>query len=225
MPGSVSLEDQATWLLKVFVLRNIVSITVKTTSSPDKHCWSIINKHWPTRCFQRIVVSKRKVHCTCPWATQLRTDLKPEQHVIQTENIKTLNRTSPKGLLLPRQWTQPAELAEPGWFCPVPDLPQGREVLHKANAPHGPRQTPQTTYSSPRPHSPTMNQSTSYCLNAGRVWELLGPDLLPSNLLFQADHLHFPPARNCLHFQSFNFFIPLSQSFFLLVHLALRLII
>lgn len=179
------------------MLRNIPSTTVKTASSPEKHCWSITNKHWPTRCFQGIVVSKRQVHWTCLWTTHLQTNV-PEQHIFQTDYIKTLNRVSPKGLCsCPGNELNPQTLRSRVGFVQFQICLKG-EVLHKASAPRGPRCTPRTTYSSPRLHSPTTNRSTFYCLNAGRVWSLLRPNLLPSNLLFWSDRPHFPPARHCL---------------------------
>lgn len=70
------------------------------------------------------MVSQRQGHCLCLWATHLPNTVEPEQWVIQTENIKTLTRTSPEGLLLPRQWTQLTELRGLT-FCSVPDLSQG----------------------------------------------------------------------------------------------------
>lgn len=110
---------------KVFMLRNISSMRVKITSPPDKHCTGLSQTLVHERSFQKILVSQRQGHCMCFWATHLPNTVKPEQWVSQTENIKTLTRTSPNGLLLPRQWTQ---LTEPGGlrcFCSVPDLSQG----------------------------------------------------------------------------------------------------
>lgn len=180
------------------MLGNILCITVKTTPSPDKHSiglsqtniglWDVSRESWSAR--DKDIVSAFG-------ATHLPTDLKPEQCVIQTVNIKTLTRTSPKDLLLPRQWIQPAELAGPSWFCSAPDLPQDRKVLHKSNAQHGPRQTHQTTYSSPQPHSPATNRRTFYSLSAGHSLWLLGPNPLPSNFLFWSVWLPSPSFFSC----------------------------
>lgn len=93
------------------------------------------------RYFQGIMVSQRQGHCMCLWATHLPNTVKPEQWVIQTENIKTLTRTSPKGLLLPRQWTQLTELGGLSCFCSVPDLSQGERF--------GTKQMPSTALGRP----------------------------------------------------------------------------
>lgn len=99
---------------------------VKITSSPEKHSMGLPQTHiGPWEIFQRIMVSQRQGHYVCLWATHLPNTVKPEQWVIQTENIKTLTRSSPKGLLQPRQWTQFTELRGLSCFCSAPDLSQG----------------------------------------------------------------------------------------------------
>lgn len=180
MPSSISPEHLATWLPKVFMLRNIFSMRVKIISSPDKHSTGLSQPLAHERYFQRIMASQRQGHCPCLWATHLPNTVEPEQWAIQRENIKTLTRTSPKGLLLPRQWTQLTELRGLSWFCSVPDLSQGERFGTK----RGPGQTPQAMNSPPQPHSPAMSQRTFHCLNAGHGLWLLGPNIgcLPSHV-------------------------------------------
>lgn len=126
MPSSISLEHQATGLPQVFVLRNIFPWELRLPHLQKNTLW-VCHKQTLAHeiYFQRIMVSQRQGHCVCLWATHLPNTVKPEPWVIQTENIKTLTRTSPKGLLLPRQWIQLPDLRGLSCFCSVPDLSQG----------------------------------------------------------------------------------------------------